>query len=175
MAALISHDNPIVRLYRTIIAFAGHLQSLVLLLLRLSWGYQLAESGYGHLTHVQDTVEQFIRWGVPAPHLSVYVSGLTELAGGILLMLGLGARLIAIPLVFNFIVAIVSASRGDIAKAFHDKGLLGGWDQIVNDTAFPFLMLALLMVAFGAGKASLDYLLGAKMFCRGHPKDHPGN
>lgn len=146
------------RAYRRLVCTSSHLQSAILLLLRLSWGWQLAESGWGHLTHVQKTVEAFEGWGVPFPHLNVYISGTTELIGGSLLLIGLGTRAISIPLVFNFIVAIVAASRSDIAASFRERGLLAGWDTIVNDSAFPMLMLALLMLAFGPGKASLDHL-----------------
>jgi putative oxidoreductase len=155
-----AHRSPApVGAYNQFACSAGYLQSAVLLVLRLSWGWQLAESGYGHLTHVGKTIEAFQGWGVPFPHLSVYVSGCTELAGGSLLLLGLGTRLISLPLVFNFIVAIVAASRSDIAKAFSEHGVLSGWDTIVNDTAFPMLMLALIMLAFGPGKVSIDAIL----------------
>lgn len=146
--------------YGRLVCTASNLQSAVLLILRLTWGWQLAESGYGHLTHVQKTVEAFEGWGVPFPHLNVYVSGTTELVGGSLLLLGLATRAISIPLVFNFIVAIVAASRSEIATAFHEKGMLAGWDTIINDSAFPMLVLALVMLAFGPGKASLDQLIG---------------
>lgn len=146
--------------YGTLAHAASYLQSPVLLLLRFTWGWQMAQSGWGHLTHVQKTVEAFEGWGVPLPHLSVYVSGLTELIGGTLLMLGLATRLISLPLVFNFIVAIVAASRSDIAGAFHKQGVLAGWDQIVNDTAFPMLILSLVMLAFGPGTVSIDCILG---------------
>jgi putative oxidoreductase len=148
-----------VRAYNHFACSATYLQSAILLILRLSWGWQLAESGYGHLTHIAKTIEAFQGWGVPFPHLSVYVSGCTELIGGSLLVLGLATRLISLPLIFNFIVAIVAASRSDIAKAFSDHGFLSGWDAIINDTAFPMLMLAMVMLAFGPGKASLDYLI----------------
>jgi len=147
-------------------------QSLVLLYLRLTLGFELAESGFAHLTHIADTVENFKGWGVPLPYPNVLVSGITELGGGSLLILGLATRLIAVPLVFNFIVAIIAAGRGTIAKAFTDGGhfhLRAGWDAITNDTAFPFLALALIMFAFGAGKISIDYLLSLKLVCRtGH-------
>jgi putative oxidoreductase len=118
-------------------------------------------------------VDRFIKWGVPMPRVNVYISGVTELAGGILLMLGLGTRLISVPLVFNFIVAIVAASRNEIANAFRTKGIQDGWDQIVNDTAFPFLIMSLVMLAFGAGIFSIDDLLGRKLFCK-NPPSHRG-
>ena len=58
----------------------SHLQSFVLLALRITWGWELLESGYGHLTHVQKTVEAFKGWGVPLPTVNVYISGTRELA-----------------------------------------------------------------------------------------------
>ena len=44
----------------------SQLQSFVLLLLRITWGWQLVESGYGHLTHLQKTIEAFKGWGCPS-------------------------------------------------------------------------------------------------------------
>lgn len=164
-----------VRAYGTMVHVASYFQSPVLLLLRLTWGWELFQSGHGHLTHVQKTVEAFEGWGVPFPHLNVYISGVTELVGGSLLMLGLATRLISLPLVFNFIVAIIAASRSDIAAAFHD-GVLVGWDKIIDDTAFPMLILALVMLAFGPGKVSGDYLLARTVWRprRGGPDLEPG-
>jgi putative oxidoreductase len=170
----ISSDSLPIRAYGTFACAASNLQSFVLLLLRLTWGWQLAESGYGHLTHVAKTIDAFTGWGVPFPAFNVYVSGITELLGGSLLILGLGARLISVPLVFNFIVAIIAASRHDIADAFAKNGLLAGWDQIINDGAFPMLMLALIMLAFGPGKVSIDYLLKRTLFRKLGPDSRPG-
>jgi putative oxidoreductase len=144
---------------------ATFLQPAVLLALRLTWGWQLAESGYGHLTHYQQTVDAFRGWGVPMPEINVYISAFTEITGGVLLMLGLGARLFSIPLVFNFIVAYASASRDTFKELF--QGMLQkGYDDFINDAAFPFLMLALIMIAFGPGKASIDYLLQRTVFAK---------
>jgi putative oxidoreductase len=166
----ISTNSLPLRAYSKFAQRADQIQSFVLLLLRLAWGWQLAESGHGHLTHIEKTVEAFKGWGVPFPVLNVYISAYTELLGGSLLLLGLATRLIAVPLVFNFIVAIVAASRHDIADAFSNKGFLAGWDAITNDGAFPFLMLALIMLSFGPGKASVDYLLQRTVF-HGPPAD----
>jgi putative oxidoreductase len=158
---------------------ADWLQSLVLLYLRLTLGFELAESGFAHLSDIAGTVENFKKWGVPLPYLNVLISGVTELGGGSLLMLGLATRLIAFPLIFNFIVAIIAAGRGKIAAAFVDgKGFhpTGGWDAITDDTAFPFLALALIMFAFGAGKISVDRVLCAKLFCgKGHTAQAAGS
>jgi putative oxidoreductase len=151
------------RKHDLLVGGANHLQSAVLLGLRLTWGWQLVESGYGHLTHVQRTVEAFKGWGVPLPELNVYISGGTELVGGALLVLGLATRLISMPLIFNFLVAYATASRDKIKQLFLGPDRLDGYDKFINDSAFTMLVLALVMLAFGPGKASLDYFLRRKL------------
>jgi putative oxidoreductase len=164
----LNYQSPLAKavgFYDKLACAEGHLQSAVLLALRLTWGWQLAESGYAHLTHIQQTVDAFKSWGVPFPQLNVYISGSTELFGGTLLILGLAARLISIPLVFNFIVAYATASKDTFRELLHGM-LQKGYDDFINDAAFPMLMLALIMIAFGPGKASIDYLLRRKFFDR---------
>lgn len=145
--------------YDLLLASGSHLQSFVLLALRLTWGWQLLESGYGHLTHVEKTLEAFKGWGVPMPLLNVYISGTTELVGGGLLMLGLATRLIALPLVFNFIVAFLTASRSTLIQIIAGPQRGDGYDALINDNAFPMLVLALSMFAFGPGVFSIDRVL----------------
>jgi putative oxidoreductase len=140
-----------------------HLQSFVLLAMRLTWGWQLLEAGYGHLTHIDKTVEAFRGWGIPFPELNVYLSGTLELTGGLLLVLGLAARLISIPLVLNFLVAFATASRGTAVQLFTGPQRLDQYDAVINDSAFPMLVLALTMLAFGPGRASLDHLLSRRL------------
>jgi len=135
------------------------LQPFVLLSLRVTWGWELLESGYGHLTHVQKTIEAFRSWGVPFPSLNVYVSGTTEMIGGALLILGLATRFIALPLVFNFLVAYATASRATLNQLFFGPGHLEAYDKFIDDSAFPMLILSLTMLAFGPGKFALDHLV----------------
>jgi putative oxidoreductase len=155
--------NRAARLYHLLISSGSHLQSLVLLTLRLTWGWQLLESGYGHLTHIEKTVEAFKGWGVPLPLLNVYISGTTELVGGLLLILGLATRLIAMPLVFNFAVAFLTASRSTLVQIISGPQRLDGYDAFINDSAFPMLILALTMLAFGPGKFAIDYLAKTRL------------
>jgi putative oxidoreductase len=149
--------------YDLLIGSGSHLQSFVLLALRLTWGWQLLESGYGHLTHIEKTVEAFKSWGVPLPMLNVYISGTTELIGGALLVLGLATRLIALPLVFNFIVAFLTASRATLVQIVTGPQRGDGYDAFINDSAFPMLILALVMLAFGPGLFSVDRILKYKI------------
>jgi putative oxidoreductase len=143
-------------------ALGGSLQSIVLLFIRLAWGFQLAESGYGHLTHVAKTraffesLKFFGRYPMPVPALNVYVSGTTELVGGALLMLGFLSRPVAVLVFFNFCVAYATAGWTEVAALAHFQSP----DDFINDAAFPFLVTALLVLAFGPGKVSIDAALG---------------
>ena len=66
------------------------LQSIFLLLVRLYWGWQFAQTGWGKLHRLPQVVEFFGSLGIPAPALNAYfVTGL-ELVGGVLLAMGLG-------------------------------------------------------------------------------------
>jgi putative oxidoreductase len=147
------------KLHELLVKIGTCLQCPVLLLIRLAWGFQLAESGWGHLTHVAKTADFFKSLHIPFPVANVYISGTTELVGGILLMIGLFSRLISIPLLFNFCVAYLTASRPAIQELLHFKNP----DDFINDSAFPFLVTSLLILAFGPGKISLDCLL--EKFC----------
>jgi putative oxidoreductase len=162
-------QNIFVRVYGFLICAGSNLQSTVLLALRLTWGWQLAESGWSHLHDVDTMVKRFIGWHIPFPTANVYLSGSMELIGGTLLIVGLGTRLISLPLVFNFIVAYATASKDTFRELLHGM-LRTGYDDFINDAAFPMLMLALIMLAFGPGKASMDYLLQRTLF---HRRDQP--
>jgi putative oxidoreductase len=153
-----SSESLPVAAYRGLAKYATYLQCPVLLLLRLAWGWEALQSGWGHLHHVEETASFFRELNIPMPVANVYISGTTELVGGGLLILGLGTRLISLPFIFNFLIAIITASGSKIVEKFK-VGPLTGWTQIVDDTAFPFFVLGLIMLALGPGKISLDYLI----------------
>jgi putative oxidoreductase len=142
-------------IYRQLIAKGGYVQSTILLIIRLAWGWQLLESGHAHLADVEGTAKNFAEWGIPMPTLNVYLAGSTEMIGGALLMLGLATRLISVPLLFNFCVAYLTASRETVKHLLSQNP-----DALINDAAFPFLITSILMIAFGPGKVSLDCLIG---------------
>jgi len=66
-------------------------------------------AGMNKLSNVDNVASWFEYLGIPAPELMVYLAGTTELVGGILLLVGLGVRWIAVPLMFTMIVAATSA------------------------------------------------------------------
>lgn len=166
MRRYLRHDALPYRTGNAFSATASYLQSTALLLARLGFGFSLFLTGRGHLRNVEKMIERFTEWNVPYPKLSVYVSGWTELVCGLLLMVGLFTRPAALVLVFNFVVAYLTASSEKV-KAVRDSLLSSEkWGEVLDDAAFPFLMISLIFLAFGAGKASLDYLLRRVVFTR---------
>jgi putative oxidoreductase len=127
--------------------------SLVLLALRLVWGWQLFSTGLGKLQNHERVTEFFTSLGIPAPGLNAwFVSGL-ETVGGLLLVLGLFSRLIALPLVGNMLVAYVTADRPALLGVFHDL------DSFLGAAPFWFLFVAVVVLTLGPGAISLDRFL----------------
>lgn len=93
------------------------------------------------------------RVGVPFPTLDVYFSAIIEIACGLLLAAGLASRLIAIPLIIDFCIAYLTASREVLFNIFNNP------DAFVFDAAFLFLFASLIVFIFGPGAFSLDGML----------------
>ena len=149
------------------ISLMSRLQSAVLLLVRISFGYQFMLTGYGKLTHIDATTQNFIEWGIPMPQLNVYMAGTTECVGGALLLLGLASRYITIPLIFTMLTAYATAHRQVIIHLFTTSGLTDPTDSplierirnFFDQAPFPFLLAALVVLVFGPGLFSLDAIL----------------
>lgn len=88
------------------------MEGIAPLLLRLYMAPIFIKAGYGKLAAFQDTAAWMGNsdWGLglPFPELMAALAGGTEFFGGILLLVGLATRLIAIPLMFTMIVAAVT-------------------------------------------------------------------
>jgi putative oxidoreductase len=140
-------------LYAWFLRVANSLQSLVLLLLRIDFGYQFFEAGKAKLDDIPKAIENFTNWGVPAPVLNAYFIGWLETCFGILLILGLASRLIAVPLVIDMVTAFFVADRDAL------KSILSDPDKFFNAAPHNLLFIALLIMAFGPGKLSLDHLI----------------
>ena len=125
---------------------AAHLTWLAPLFARLTVGYVFLLSGWGKLQHLPQVTENFVGWGIPAPHLlAPFVSGV-EFFGGAFLLLGLVTRISAGALGITMIVAIRSAKWADVDSL---ETLLG-FDE------FEYLALFLWLAIAGPGVLSLD-------------------
>jgi putative oxidoreductase len=127
--------------------------SAFLLLVRLFWGWQFAETGWGKLHHLARVTQFFASLGIPLPGFNAALCGSIELAGGVFLMLGLAARFWALLLSLNMLVAYLTDGRPQLLALFSDASKFYGYD------AFPFLFAALVVLCFGAGVVALDALL----------------
>ncbi len=80
------------------------------LFFRLILAPVMMQAGWNKLQHFEDTVGWFGNsdWGLglPLPALMATLAVAAELLGGVLLLLGLGVRLVAIPLMVTMLVAI---------------------------------------------------------------------
>jgi putative oxidoreductase len=143
----------ITKLYEQLIRSANSLQSPFLLFVRVYWGWQLAQTGWGKLGDINKVINFFTSLGIPAPALNAwFVSGL-ELFGGVLLLVGLGSRLIALPLAIDMLVAYITADREALGSIFSAP------DKFYAAAPYTFLMASLIVLIFGPGKFSLDALL----------------
>jgi putative oxidoreductase len=143
-------------LYARYATLANYVQGPLLLAIRLYWGLQFVQTGWGKLSHLGRTAEFFANLHLPLPQLNAALAGSTELLGGALLAIGLGARVAALPLIFTMFVAYATAEHEALAAIFRDP------DKFTGATPFLFLYAALLVLAFGPGCWSLDHWLGRR-------------
>src|SRR3954467_14276959 len=79
----------------------GWLQPVLLLVIRGWWGWSFFLTGKGKLMNLDKTAEFFSSLNIPAPKLNAIVASSVECSGGLLLLLGLAARLASVPLMFT--------------------------------------------------------------------------
>jgi putative oxidoreductase len=145
------------RLYVRCSALVSYLQSPFLLIVRLYWGWQFAQTGWGKMHHIAKITAFFASLNIPFPAFtSHFIAGL-ELFGGILLAIGLGSRLIGLLLAGNMFVAYWTADHEALVSVFSDPGKFYVADP------YTFLFASLMVLIFGAGFFSLDTLLAKRL------------
>jgi putative oxidoreductase len=128
----------------------SYLQSPFLLFVRLYWGWQLAQSGWGKLHHLSGVAEYFGTLGLPMPAQMAVFIGCVEFFGGIFLALGLLSRITGLVLTVNMIMAYVIGDHEALFSFFSDP------DKFIAAAPFAFLIASLIALIFGAGKISVD-------------------
>lgn len=143
-------------IYAKFVAVVSALQSPFLLAVRLYWGYQLVQTGLGKLRHLDKITSFFQSLNIPLPGLNAhFVAGL-EFFGGILLIIGLGSRVVGLLMSVNMFVAYWTADHEALASVFSDPGKFYVADP------FTFLFVSLIILIFGAGFFSLDKVIAAR-------------
>ena len=148
--------NTILKAYSALTGIGNSLQSPLLLAVRLYWGWQFAQTGWGKLHNIPHVTEFFMSLGIPAPGLNAWVVALMEFVGGVLLIVGIGSRLTGLALTVDMMVAYVAADRQALAAIFSDPG------KFYNADPYTFLFASLLVFVFGPGKLALDFLLSRR-------------
>jgi putative oxidoreductase len=133
-------------------ALVSLLQSPFLLLVRLYWGWQLIESGWGKLHHLDKVTEFFTSLNLPMPaQMAVFIS-CVEFFGGLFLAIGLFSRITALVLTINMIMAYATADREALFSIISDP------DKFYAAAPYVFLIASLIILIFGPGKFCVDSL-----------------
>ncbi len=119
------------------------------LLARVTLGLVFIGSGWGKLNHLEKVTGFFGNLGIPFPAQTAAFVGGVELVCGVLVLIGLAARVMSIPLICTMIVAIITAKREEIASVSDFVGLVE-WAYLV--------MLAWIVIN-GPGVVSIDHLI----------------
>jgi putative oxidoreductase len=149
--------SQLLAIYRRVVAALSTLQSPMLLAVRLYWGFQFAQTGWGKLHHLDKITAFFASLNIPFPGLNAPFISTLEFAGGILLGVGLLSRSIAFLLACNMFVAYWTADREALTSIFSDP------DKFYVADPYTFLFASLMVLIFGAGLLSVDTLI-AKRF-----------
>lgn len=128
----------------------SYLRSPFLLAVRLYWGWQFAQSGWGKLHHLSKVAEFFASLHIPFPAANALFNGCLEFFGGILFAFGLASRPISLLLSISMLVAYITADREALHSVFSDPG------KFYNADPYTFLFAAILILIFGPGRIALD-------------------
>jgi putative oxidoreductase len=146
--------------YRLLASALNYLQSPFLLLLRVYFFWQLFQAGQGKLSNISKVSEFFASLGIPMPTVNAYFIGSLECFGSLLLIVGLASRPIACLIVISMIVAYLTADTESVMRLL---SIPPHPHPFFKAAPFPFLLAALIILAFGPGKISLDAAI-AKWF-----------
>ena len=140
-------------LHDAVAGLLNRLQSPLLLAIRLYWGWQLMQSGWGKLHNLDRVTDFFTSLGLPQPHFTAwFVALVVELIGGALFALGLGARMVSLVLFINMTVAFWAAEREAFGHLLDDPG------KFYTADAYTFWFAALIILIFGPGYLSVETL-----------------
>ena len=119
---------------------------------RLILAYGFYKPAMAKLDDVHAIGDWFAGMGLPAPYFQAYLATGTECLGVILLTLGLGVRIISIPLIITMLVAIKTVHWGN------------GFEAGQNGYEIPlyYILMLVSLICTGAGKVSVDYLIGRR-------------
>jgi putative oxidoreductase len=129
-------------------------------LLRVTVGFMFFSGAVAKLGDLGKFTAMFVSLGIPAAQVVAPVTAVVELVGGAALMLGLGTRLVSLVLAGDMAGALITDIGPNLAQKYPAL-----WDFLSNVFYAPeWLLVGLLLwlLCVGAGKASLDELVGRR-------------
>jgi putative oxidoreductase len=131
------------------LSFSEPARDVVIFLIRITLAYGLFYPAINKWNDIGAIAGWFDHLGIPAPTLNAYMAATVEMAGVILLPLGLFTRVISFMLVFVMLVAIFSVHINN------------GFASGKNGFEIPlyYLLFFLYLHFNGSGKWSADHLL----------------
>jgi len=166
----------LLKICRWVTPVTENLQSVALLLIRLILAYTFFAPAMMKWADIGATASWFEYMGIPLPTLNAYMAAGTEMAGVVLLTLGLFSRLISIPLLVTMFVAIVTVHGTNgynvISETLQWSDAYINGEQVLGTVVFlqngyenvlNYIAMLLVVVSFGPGKISLDHIIKKKM------------
>ena len=143
-------DNPFIDRLRDIVLSVAHkLRWLPPTLARLTLGVVFIGTGWGKLHNLDKVIGFFMDLGIPAARFQAPFVSATELVCGSLILVGLFARLAALPLIVSMTVAILTAKLKEIT----------GISDLFGTEEYLYILLLIGLFVYGAGPFSLDRFL----------------
>ena len=130
-------------------------QDGVLLIARVVLGVILIAHGWQKFNDlgINGVAGGFDKMGIPAPKAAAVFAATVELGGGVLLLLGLLVPLVGVLVALNMAGAFWFAHKGNGVFAAE-----GGWELVAV-----IAVSALALAAVGAGRLSIDELIGRRL------------
>jgi putative oxidoreductase len=144
--------------YGGLVTALNLLQSPLLLAIRLYWGWQFMQDGWGKLTHLDKVTEFFSSLSLPAPGVAALMVALIELTGGFLFAFGIASRLTSLVLFANMTMAYLSVPD-DRTNFSH---ILSKPDDFYGATPYSYWFAALLILILGPGVFAVDWLIARR-------------
>ncbi|HET7539420.1 MAG TPA: DoxX family protein [Polyangiaceae bacterium] len=119
------------------------------LVARITLGVLFVSTGWGKVHDLGKVTAFFSELGIPFPGIQAPMVSFIELFGGALLLIGLGTRLAALPLMASMAVAILTAQRENVH----------GLPDLFGLVEWTYFALLLWLAFAGPGKVSLDRVL----------------
>jgi putative oxidoreductase len=151
------------KIYGGFVTVLNLLESPLLLAIRLYWGWQFAQDGWGKLTHLDKVTQFFSSLSLPAPGVAALTVALIELAGGTLFALGIASRLVSLILFLNMTMAYLSVPD-DRTNFFH---ILSKPDDFYGASPYTYWFAALLILILGPGVFAVDWIIARRF---GYPR-----